>query len=151
MKFSEILPSCPLLLRGLSRGGAELWTWWNFSNSARLPPLLLRKLGQGLELVVGELDLDLDLVIFGVELGVPFLLLGSSKGGAPAKMRPAETTDFLPASEDGTSESSIEALHGLVGCSLCTIEGWRSSGNDHTSMTAPLPVCSAKLSMLGLS
>ena len=23
-------------------------------------------------------------------------------------------------------------------------------GNDHTSMTAPLPVCSAKLSMLGL-
>ena len=24
-------------------------------------------------------------------------------------------------------------------------------GNDHTSMTAPLPVCSAKLSMLGLS
>ena len=148
MKFSEILPSCPLLLRGLSRGGAELWTWWNFSNSARLPPLLLRKLGQGLELVVGELDLDL--VIFGVEPGVPFLLLGSSKGGAPAKMRPAETTDFLPASEDGTSESSIEALHGLVGCPLCTIEGWIPSGNAHTSMTAPLPVCSAKLSMLGL-
>ena len=148
MKFSEIFPGCPLLLGGLSRGGAELWTWWNFSNSARLPPLLLRKLGQGLELVVWELDLDL--VIFGVELGVPFLLLGSSKGGAPAKMRPAETTDFLPASEDGTSESSIEALHGLVGCSLCTIEGWIPSGNDHTSMTAPLPVCSAKLSMLGL-
>ena len=26
-----------------------------------------------------------------------------------------------------------------------------ANGNDHTSMTAPLPVCSAKLSMLGLS
>ena len=26
----------------------------------------------------------------------------------------------------------------------------RNNGNDHTSMTAPLPVCSAKLSMLGL-
>ena len=25
-----------------------------------------------------------------------------------------------------------------------------AEGNDHTSMTAPLPVCSAKLSMLGL-
>ena len=26
---------------------------------------------------------------------------------------------------------------------------WISSGNDHTNMTAPLPVCSAKLSMFG--
>ena len=28
---------------------------------------------------------------------------------------------------------------------------WCRNRNDHTSMTAPLPVCSAKLSMLGLS
>ena len=125
----------------------DLVEFFKFCQAA---PLTTEETGAGVGISSGGAGLGLDLVIFGVELGVPFLLLGSSKGGAPAKMRPAETTDFLPASEDGTSESSIEALHGLVGCPLCTIEGWIPSGNDHTSMTAPLPVCSAKLSMLGL-
>ena len=41
---------------------------------------------------------------------------------------------------------------GLFGCgvfSILLILVTEISGNDHTNMTAPLPVCSAKLSMFG--
>ena len=51
-------------------------------------------------------------------------------------------------SRDGEWE---ERSNVIVKCQVFkNCENLQNDGNDHTSMTAPLPVCSAKLSMLGL-
>ena len=51
--------------------------------------------------------------------------------------------------KDDGKDTTVRRLFGCGVFSILMIVVTEISGNDHTNMTAPLPVCSAKLSMFG--